>query len=396
MPRYRVFDPSTRSVFWAVGCLIVAIVCEVASPAQSLGQDDGPAPAIPSVDVDPEKQADLYRELEQLTPLLEAQSKVIKTVAKLIKPTVVHIEADVPSGSSSSRVRGPQVEENGSGVIVQINGKHYVLTNWHLVKRSRPQGIRINLSDGRQIRPDKIWGHEETDIAVMAVSEPQLLAARIGDSDQSEVGDFVLVVGSPFGLTKSVTFGIISAKGRRDLQLGEAKVSLQDFIQTDAVIHPGNSGGPLINMRGELIGINTAIASNSRDGVGIGFTIPVNMFMHFSRQLIEHGKVTRAFLGVVLDSHFSPASAAKVGLPRLIGTRITGITPGTPAAEAGLKVGDVILQFNETPVENDSHLIKLVGLTGLDADIALIVFRDGKAITITTKVGNRESFQTNR
>ena len=138
-----------------------------------------------------------------------------------------------------------------------------------------------------------------TDVAVLAVSAPDLTAAPLGDSDRMEIGDFVLAVGSPFGLSHSVTFGIISAKGRRDLHLGEVDtVQFQDFLQTDAAINPGNSGGPLVNLRGEVIGINTAIASNSGGNEGIGFAIPVNMFMTVARQLIETGKVTRAFLGV--------------------------------------------------------------------------------------------------
>src|SRR5262249_36577839 len=152
-----------------------------------------------------------------------------------------------------------------------------------------------------------------------------VVPARLGDSNQLEIGDYVVAVGSPFGLSQSVTSGIVSAKGRRDLDLGDEGGRFQDFLQTDAAINPGNSGGPLINLKGEVIGINTAIASNSGGSEGIGFTIPVNMAMVIVRQLIDHGSVTRAFLGVNLDSKFNASIAARLGMPQPRGARITGI-----------------------------------------------------------------------
>src|SRR6185503_4020578 len=150
----------------------------------------------------------------------------------------------------------------------------------------------------------------------MSVAAPGLVPARLGDSGKLEIGDFVLAVGSPFGLSHSVTYGIISAMGRRDLELGDDGVPYQDFLQTDAAINPGNSGGPLLNLRGEVIGINTAIASNSGGNEGIGFTIPINMTMYVARQLIDRGSVAHAYLGVRLDMNFGPEAAAKLGLSR--------------------------------------------------------------------------------
>ena len=169
-----------------------------------------------------------------------------------------------------------------------------------------------------------------------------------------EIGDFVLAVGSPFGLRNSVTFGIISAKGRRDLQFGNATVRYQDFLQTDAAINPGNSGGPLCNLRGEVIGINSAIASKSGISERIGFAIPMNMFINVARQLIDTGKVTRAFLGVSLESRYGPAMAAELGLPNPMGTRVLSVIKGTPAEAAGLQAGDVILQIDGERVEDDA------------------------------------------
>jgi serine protease Do len=218
------------------------------------------------------------------------------------------------------------------------------------------------------------------------------VAAPLGNSDRLEIGDFVLAVGSPFGLSHSVTFGIISAKGRRDLHLDDAGLRFQDFLQTDAAINPGNSGGPLCNLRGEVIGINTAIATNSGRNEGIGFAIPINMFMAVARQLVETGQVVRAFLGVTLDARFGAALAAEIGLPGLMGARVTALTPGSPAETARLQPGDVILEIDGTKVEDDLHLINLVGLLGVGKTVPLVIFRDGKTISTTVQLGDRSKF----
>ncbi len=232
----------------------------------------------------------------------------------------------------------------------------------------------------------------------MIAPEPDSSTCRprprpLGDSDKVEIGDFVLAVGSPFGLSHSVTFGIISAKGRRDLRLGEANVRFQDFLQTDAAINPGNSGGPLVNLRGEIIGINTAIASNSGGNEGIGFSIPVNMFMVVARQLIERGKVSRAFLGVKLESKFGPAAAVEAGLPRLMGAKVTTLIKNSPAEAARLQVGDIILEFNRVPIEDDAHLINLVSLTPVGTTVPVVIFRDRRMLTIQVEVGDRSKFE---
>jgi serine protease Do len=207
-----------------------------------------------------------------------------------------------------------------------------------------------------------------------------------------EIGDFVLSVGSPYGLSNSVSFGIISAKGRRDLRLGNATIPYQDFLQTDASINPGSSGGPLVNLRGEIIGVNSAIATKTGHDEGIGFAIPINLFMNVGNQLIETGKVARAFLGVKLNSRFGPAMAAELGLPRPIGAHVIGITPNSPAEAARLQVGDVILEFNHTAVEDDVHLVNLVSLTQIGKKVSLLVFRDRKPLTLTVEVNDRSKF----
>jgi serine protease Do len=274
-------------------------------------------------------------------------------------------------------------------VIIERSGKHYVLTNRHVVKYSTLAGIGVKLADGRVLHPTQVWSDRATDIAILAVAGDNLVPARLGNSSRLEIGDFVLAVGSPFGLSHSVTYGIISAKGRRDLALGDDGVIYQDFLQTDAAINPGNSGGPLLNLRGEVVGINTAIASSSGGNEGIGFTIPINMMMLVADQLIEHGTVVRAYLGVRLDSSFGPEAAARLGLPRPEGARVTGITKNSPAESARIQVGDVILAFDGTRIEDDTHLINLVSLTPVDKEVEVRLYRSGKPVSIKVRVGNR-------
>lgn len=339
----------------------------------------------------PEQRAELQRELERQARVLDAQSAVVKLVAKLVNPAVVYVETDVPPEANASYGRNHQVTEAGSGVIVELKGEHYVLTNRHVVKNAAPAAITISLADGRRIHPTKVLADPDTDVAVLPVSAPDLVAASIGNSSRMQSGDFVLAVGHPFGLTHSVTFGIISAKGRRALKL-DAQIQLQDFLQTDAAINPGNSGGPLVNLRGEVIGINTCIASNTGGNEGFGFAIPIDMFMIVGRQLIETGTVSRAFLGVNLNSKFGPAMAAELGLPRLIGAHVMGITPNSPAETAKLLPGDVILEFNDTPIEDEGQLVNLVSLTEVGKAVPVVIFRDRKPMTITVEVGDRSKF----
>ncbi len=339
----------------------------------------------------PEARAQLQRILEKNAPVLEAQATVVKTVAKLIGPTVVHVEADVPMRTLEHN-RDRHVEESGSGVIIQRKGRFYVLTNRHVFRDAAADGIRIHLADGRELHPQRVLEDEETDVGVLAIEAADLIASPVGDSDRMEIGDFVLAVGSPFGLSHSVTFGIISARGRHDLQLGDESVRFQDFLQTDAAINPGNSGGPLCNLHGEIIGINTAIASNSGGNEGIGFSIPINLCMGVARQLIDTGKVTRAFLGVSLDTKFGPAMAAELGMARATGTRVTAITRGGPAEAAGVREGDVIMKIDGTAIDDDSHLINLVGLIEVGKKVSLEILRDGKTVVVPVEVADRSKF----
>jgi serine protease Do len=376
-------SPFSPLVWLWLGLLLAAVFLPAAPAQETL-----PTSLQRGEMLTPERRAALQRTLARNAAVVDALAESVKAVAELIRPTVVHIEADI----NLSSPRRPQMEEAGSGVIVKFGGAFYVLTNWHVIQKSTLEAIKITLADKRQIRPSKVWKHPETDIAVLAVSAPGLVAAELGDSDRMAVGDFVVAMGSPFGLDRSLTYGIISAKGRHDLQLGDAQVTLQDFIQTDASIHPGNSGGPLVNLRGEVVGINTAIASNSGFNEGVGFAIPANMVKFFSRQLIERGEVARAFLGVRLDSQFAAAMATEAGLPRPMGARVVSVTKGAPAEAAGLKAGDIIVEFNDVQVTDDDHLINLVSLTNVGSTARLLIFRDGKSFPVEITVENRDKF----
>jgi serine protease Do len=320
----------------------------------------------------------MYDEIAAEVAVLERQGNILKRVIQLAQPTVVHIEAK----KTPDALRRKAVEEAGSGVIVGYNDKFYVLTNRHVIKHASLDNIRIALHTGEVVLPNRIWADVETDVAVMAIEADDLVAARLADSSKVSMGDFVLAVGSPFGLSHSVTYGIISAKGRRDLQLGVEGVRYQDFFQTDAAINPGNSGGPLLNMRGEVIGINTAIATSSGGYEGIGFTIPINIAMSVAKQLIDHGSVARAMLGVSLDSDYDDLMARELGLSRRVGVRVSRVTPNSAAEATGIQVGDVILAYDGVAIDDDDHLVNQVKLTPVGKKVPIIVLRDGKSLEV--------------
>lgn len=335
-----------------------------------------------------------YEELRRDVEALQRFSSALKKVVALVRPTVVHIESE-HTGDGQPRNQRP-TEETGSGVIINRDGKFYVLTNRHVIRNSPLSKIRIKLADGRITNPVKVWSDRATDIAVLQITTKEITAARLGNSDELDIGDFVVAVGSPFGLSHSVTFGIISAKGRRDLELAADGLSYQDFLQTDAAINPGNSGGPLLNLRGEVIGINTAIASSSGGSEGIGFSIPIRMATIIATQLIDNGMVTRAYLGVQLDGSFNEQTAQRLGLMRREGARVVQITPNSPAATARLQVDDVILKFDGASIEDDNHLINLVSLTPVGKEVPVVILRAAEFQTVKVRVDERRKFEEER
>ncbi|MGI9428496.1 MAG: S1C family serine protease [Bythopirellula sp.] len=363
-------------------CPVYVLLFTVALSAPTFAQGHN------SPDDLPDNREQQFAQLSRDVDSLSRELGIYRRVAKLVSPSVVHIEA---TPLPQYRFRR-DIEEAGSAVLVRFRGEDYVLTNRHVIKHSQEDLIRLELYDGRQLQPTQIWSDPETDVAVLKVEEKGLVPARIGNSDTAEIGEIVMAFGSPFNLRRSVTRGIISAKGRSNLDLGEGEVVYQKFLQTDAAINPGNSGGPLVNLRGEVIGLNTAIASNSGGNEGIGFSIPINIAVRIMRQLIETGVVEGGFLGVKLDIKFDTAKARYVGLNELRGTRITGITESSPANEAGLQVDDVILSFDGLPVQNDQHLINLVKRTEISREVEIKIFRDRQMITTYVRVGRRNDY----
>jgi serine protease Do len=330
----------------------------------------------------------LFDELHRDVAALDRELSIYKRVAQLVAPSVVHVQATPLDSYRFER----DVEEAGSGVVVRIGDKDYVLTNRHVIRHSDPDHIRLELADGRQISPVDVRFDDKTDVALLVVDAQELVPARVGNSDDMQIGDVVMAFGSPFNLRHSVTRGIISGMGRTNLDLDEGGVVFQNFMQTDAAINPGNSGGPLVNLRGEVIGLNTAIASNSGGNDGIGFAIPVNIAATIMRQLAETGRVEFGFLGVTLDSLFDVRAAHAAGLPRLTGTRVKQVTAQSPAELAGLEAEDVILRFNGVPIENDQHLISLVNLTEIGRQVELTVLRHGQMLTKQAQIGRRGDF----
>ena len=334
-----------------------------------------------------EDRAREFDELADEVAAMELQSRILRKVARLARPSVVHIQAAKSSSISARYQQNGQIEEAGAGIVVPYRESNYVITNRHVIKDAKNKDITVRLYDGRKYQPSHKWHDQDSDVAVLNIEDAELTPARLGNIDQLDIGDFVMAIGSPFGLSHSATFGIVSAKGRRDLELGDEQVRLQDFIQTDAAINPGNSGGPLLNLRGEVVGVNTAIASNSGGNEGIGFAIPIKMVMTVAGQLIDNeGQLQRAFLGVHLDRNFSTEEASRLGLSRPLGTRITGINNHSPAATAKLQVDDVITQFNGITIEDDGHLISVVGLTPVDTEVEIVVLRNGDPLTIQVTV----------
>jgi serine protease Do len=289
-------------------------------------------------------------------------------------------------------------EETGSGIIMnsaKLAG-YFVVTNAHVIDKTPIESISIQLHDGRVLQPEKVWTDPQTDIAILRINAPNLSASKWGDSQKLDIGHMVLAMGSPFGLSRSVTFGIISAKGRRKLKLGQSEVLNQDFLQTDAAINPGNSGGPLIDMHGRVVGINTAIASASGGNEGIGFSIPSHLVQGVMEQLLEHGVVTRAWIGVKLDDKFDTKVAARLKLDRPQGTRVSEVFPNSPAARSGLQFDDVILVFDGTEVQDHDHLINLVSLSPIGKRIQMIVWRGGRRVNLTIILADRTELPTSQ
>ncbi len=275
--------------------------------------------------------------------------------------------------------RGPQRQRSlGSGFIIDTDGS--ILTNNHVIENA--QKIVVKLSDDQEYEAKVIGRDPKTDIAIIKIdAKTTLVAASFGDSERLDVGEWVVAIGNPFGLDSTVTSGIVSAKGRH---IGQGPYD--NFIQTDASINPGNSGGPLINLRGEVVGINTAIFSRTGGNIGIGFAIPINLVKELLPQLRGKGKVTRGYLGVLIQK-VTPEIADSLGMDRGYGALVANVSKDGPAEKAGVKVGDVIVEFDGKEVRDSGDLPIIVARTAVGKKVPVKVLRDKKEVTLNVAVG---------
>jgi serine protease Do len=314
-----------------------------------------------------------------------------ETIATKVSPAVVSIEAVKPPVAGKTR---PQ-EESGSGVIIRgEEGKNvYVLTNNHVIAGAKPEQITISLADNRVFKAAQVWADPESDVAVLRIDRGDLPTAKLGSSSKVRVGQWVVAIGSPFGLNQSVTHGIISARERGQISLG-GTIRIKEFLQTDASINPGSSGGPLLNLDGEVIGINTAIASNNNSNSGVSFAIPIDLVAKVATELLEKGTVTRGYLGLHLAPTFEANDALKLGLNNANGALVETVYAGTPAASAGLKEGDVILQLDNTTIRNENQLINIVSAMPIGQKVRLQVWRGHQMQTLYATVGDWHEAQS--
>lgn len=339
--------------------------------------------------------------IKELKDFKETSQQFVKLV-KLVRPSVVSISTKktlrgyvddffwgiVPRQFESSQI--------GSGVIVDNKG--YIITNNHVVQGV--DEIKVTLDDGREVIGKVIGSDSLSDIAIVKIDAANLIPALLGDSDKIETGEMVLAIGSPFGLGQTVTSGIISAKRE---SVGNVKIAgdYPGFIQTDAAINPGNSGGPLVSLSGEVIGINSAIITQSGGYQGIGFAIPINRAKYIMQQLINKGKVSRPSMGVELSAinealarHYGVNSLdnllkeLKISKPE--GVFILTVNPQSPADKAKLQEGDIVLEYNNQKVNSPDELVNLINKSGVGDNIEIVILRDGKRKSITVTIGERK------
>lgn len=282
----------------------------------------------------------------------------------------------------------PRVGGQGSGFVFKVkdgllSDKTYILTNNHVVQNA--EKIRVKFQDGREFDAKVTGTDPQSDVAVIEINDIDAPALKLADSSRLEVGEWVVAIGNPFGLSNTLTVGVVSATGRTSLGISD----YEDFIQTDAAINPGNSGGPLVNLDGDVVGINTAIFSRSGGYMGLGFAIPSNLAKSIALQLIDKGTVTRGYLGVLIQP-LNPELAESFELPNNTGILVAQVTDDSPASRAGLKPGDVIVAYRGKPVNDVGGFRNRIAMTAPGKSETLTVIRDGKRIDLQVTIGKMD------
>ncbi len=332
--------------------------------------------ALPSL-VDGQPLPTLAPMLERATPAvvnIATESRIALRRNPLLEDPVFRHFFNIPEQPQERKAQSV-----GSGVVVDAS-RGYVITNHHVVDGT--DTITVTLRDGRKLKAKVIGSDPQSDVAVIQIPSGNLTALPMANTDQLRVGDFVVAIGNPFGLGQTVTSGIVSALGRTGLGIQ----GYEDFIQTDASINPGNSGGALVNLRGELVGINTAILAPTGSNVGIGFAIPANMVSRLMNQIVAHGAVRRGQLGVAAQD-LTPELAQAFAIAADQGAVITQVSPRSAADHAGLKQGDIVLRINEKPIRDSASLRNAIGLLEVGEAAQIEILREGKPLTLDAKVG---------
>lgn len=352
-------------------------------------------------------------EQEEDMAFVNRTSKAFINIVKKAKPAVVHIQVEKSSTLSPSPLDrqleelfdhpmfeqffGPyskqfkqqprkyQRKGQGSGFIISRDG--IILTNNHVVDQA--DSISVTLSDNRVFDAQVIGTDPQTDVALLKINDPaDLPVLPLGDSSQLQPGEWVIAIGNPFGLSQTVTVGVVSATGRNSIGINE----YENFIQTDAAINPGNSGGPLLNGRGEAVGINTALFSRTGGYMGIGFAIPINMAKSIEQQLQKYGKVTRGWLGVVIQD-MTADLATSFGLKKAEGILVSEVAESSPAAQAGVRAGDIITRINAASLKDVADLRNHIAMLAPESKVNLTLLRDGKEKTISVTIGEKPGSQ---
>jgi len=351
---------------------------EVASPETDITLSEEPLVSSPDIDV------------------ARSLSRAFSQVAEAVGPSVVHIDSRRRVRSTSNERRSPfpffgapdddgdrgEFRRGGQGTGFIVHPDGYIVTNNHVVASA--DAVSVRLDDGRRFDAEIIGTDEETDLAVVKIESESLRALPFGDSDRLMVGEWVIALGSPFGLDQTVTAGIVSATGRTGMGLA----TFEDFIQTDAAINPGNSGGPLVNLAGQVVGVNTAISSRTGGSQGVGFAIPSRMVRSIVESLIDEGDVSRGYLGVNIQP-VSERLARNFGLPSTDGVLLTRVIQAGPSAEAGLREGDVVVAVDEHAVANPSELLNLVASLRPGETARVTYLRQGEERETSVVLGER-------